>query len=284
MGFRITNKDGSRLVVTNAENEDLTTNVEKVLPISAPLYSLFRDMKIFWNQTSVFYSDFMYPWYADYVLKVKMPQAQRKALYQSVRYYNDSGDLQSAYRSNPTTKMVDLVGYDGEGTIPLWEDQAYTFGESKYMEVAGPLLHDLQFQSKLLHDDINIRIEMTLAKPEFSLFASTIGKKYFVQLEKAVCVVPRVTIGPEALSLTRSLETDYYFVQHDLTIHVIPKDTLNFSKQVASGTVPRRLWFLMVKEQAYNGTYTLSPFTMDTMISILFSCMLVVTKNFHTNE
>ncbi len=117
---------------------------EVVLPISAPLYSFFRDLKVFWNQTPIFYSNFMYPWYADYVLKMKLPQSQRKALYESAKYYNDKTDLQNVWQGQK------FIGYDGDFAVPSWEDRLYNHYNSKYVEVAGPLLHDLQFQNKLL--------------------------------------------------------------------------------------------------------------------------------------
>ncbi len=278
LGFHITNRDGSWIVPVEASesqtrvaraaadtqmSKDDATSAsattypaldESVLPVSAPLYSLFRDLKVFWNQAPVFYSNFMYPWYTDYVLKMKLPQSQRKALYESAKYYNDRNDLLSVYQGERQ------IGYDGDYYVPSWEDRSYKYSESQYVEVAGPLLHDLQFQNKLLRDDVNIRIEMTLAKPEFSLFAGHPNKNYSVHLEKAICIVPRVSVSPQYMAPTRSLESEYFFVQHDLSIHVIPKDTLNFSKQVANGVLPRRICFMMVKEQSYNGACHLSPF------------------------
>ncbi len=126
----------------------------------------------------------------------------------------------------------------------------------------GQLFFDPQQQSKLLHDDISICIEAILAKLEFSLLAADKDPKYAVKLEKAMCIMPRVWINPRYL-LSKQQEIDYYYINHKMNIHVIPQGTVNFSKQIGGGFLPRRVVVMMIKECAYNGSYQHSPFNYD---------------------
>ncbi len=242
--FRVTNEDGS----------SLKADEPPVLAKSAPLYTFFRNLKVFWNQTAVYNGNFLYPWYANYILAMKMPSAQMNILYQTVLYEKDCADLQPAYRGGK------LKSYDGEFSVPNWEVRNAKYSESKQVEVIGPILHDLQFQSKLLRDDISIRLELTMGKTQCSLFAASLKPKYAIQIERAICFVPRAQINEKFLPVQRSLESSYYFVQHDLQMHVIPKGTVNYMKQVISGAVPWRFLFFLVNEIAYNGDYVKSPF------------------------
>ncbi len=251
LGFRIVTSNGDRL---DAEHP-------KVFPKSTPLYTLFQNVKIFWNHTIVYNSNFLYPWYARYILEMKTPSAQADIIKQTCFYYSDSKDLQPEYRASGDGGKMLIQGFNGEAAVPSWEDRAYTFSNSDYSEVVGPMLHDLQFQEKLLRDDVSIRMELTMAKPNFSLFAARGMSKdkcaelkfpkeietyeYKVLIEKAVCSVPRAQISARYLPSPRSsLDSSYFFVQTGLQIHIIPKGTVNFVKQIISGYLPRRAGFL----------------------------------------
>ncbi len=77
------------------------------LYIVITLYCLFRNLKVCWNHMVFFNSDFLYPWYAQYIIEMEMPGSERDILEYTMGYYDDSKDLQHSLMD------AQLIGYSG---------------------------------------------------------------------------------------------------------------------------------------------------------------------------
>ncbi len=154
--------NGDSITATTTTTTNIDPNLAAIaaipvdaIPIPVPLYSLFCNVNIFWNQTTIFNSNFMYPWYANFIMNMKMPPYERKVIYDTTMFYSDSRDLKDDW-------LVTKDGHShlkkktGWGVIPYWDERIEEFQDSNFVQVIGPLLHDLQFQSKLLRDDVSI--------------------------------------------------------------------------------------------------------------------------------
>ncbi len=143
LGFRILKK---------ADMGTLGKDDPQAIPNGSPLFSLFRNLKVYWNNGVVFNANFIFPWYAQYITQMKMPSSEREVLKYTTGYYRDSTDLQ------PLLKEGQPTGYGGSLVVADWGERLMKMGQSKYQGIVGPLLHDIQLQEKLLRDDVAIRI------------------------------------------------------------------------------------------------------------------------------
>jgi hypothetical protein len=141
-----------RFRVIKSNGEQLAPDEDSVLPKSAPLYTLFKDVTIFWNNTPVFVSRNMYPFYVNLLLQLKLEDTSPE----SIKYYDDYRDLDAVMdvQTSPEGEVIrTVVGYTGEGLVPSWGPRSAESRVSRYMEVCGPLLHDLVFQKKFLRGE-----------------------------------------------------------------------------------------------------------------------------------
>ena len=222
------------------ENGDPLSREENVVFKSAPLYTLFSDLTLLWNNNTVFTSHGLYPFYANILLQLKLPEILRE----TAGYYNDFQHLDPTWPPPPApgaaaaaAKADKQKGWTGRDVVPNWVQRFSKNRLSEFCEFGGLLLNDLAFQKKYSRDDIDSRVILTPSKGGFSLFSNQLNKRYKVEIHSAYLQVPRMELlGSYAPSRGK---IDYYFVENNLTYHVIRKDAFTINRPLLNGPIPR---------------------------------------------
>ncbi len=136
-----------RFKVVKGDGKPLDPADESVLvaPKSTPLYTLFKDLTVLWNNTSVFSSQNLYPNYTNFLMQIKMDDFSSQA----IQYYDDNQDLDSTY-GRDKDGHPQRTGYSGKDVVNDWESRASRSLSSLFIEVSGAILYDLIFQKKYL--------------------------------------------------------------------------------------------------------------------------------------
>ncbi len=241
-----------RARILNADKTPLASTEPAVAFQSAPLYTMFRDVQIYINNTPVFYGKFNYPYFCQDLIRFKMPLTESNVVKQSALVWDDYQDLDADYDGSL------LVGYSGV-VMDEYEDMADRFRDSSYVELQGPFLSDFSFIQMYLRDDCDVRIVLTPAAPEFALLACKLepAPNYCIEIDRCTAIVPRVKVKP---SYRLPSEYSIPFVEHSMQMFVIAKDSTNYMRSITTGPIPRRLLIALTKETSYNGSYTESAF------------------------
>ena len=258
--IRITKPDGSVLADT-----------DMVCPQSACLYTIFKDLQVMINNHPIFYSRFLYPYYCNMLLNFKLGDKERTVVNSGCLRYDDNADLDPIIteETDETVKegedepMVQqqpakVTGYSGEDVLPEWDSRCARFGQSQTVELMGPVLFDLGMQSRVLRDDVGLKLIFTPNSPKSCLLTENIDQEYVVEITKAYLTVPRISVRPTAA--LPGGDINYFFVEHRLLAIPVAKGTTNFARAIGQGQLPRRLMFNQLEEESFNGDYHKSCF------------------------
>ncbi len=241
-----------RARILNIDKSLLADTEPAVAFQSAPLYTMFRDVQIYINNTPVFYGKFNYPYFCQNLIRFKMPLTESNVVNESVLVWDDHQDLDASYEDSA------LIGYSGEA-MDEFEDMADRFSNSSYVELQGPFLSDFSFIQMYLRDDCDVRIVLTPVAPEFALLACKFepAPSYCIEIDHCTAIVPRIKVKP---SYRLPSEYSIPFVEHSMQMFVIAKDSTNYTRNIMTGPIPRRLLIAFTKETSYNGSYIESAF------------------------
>lgn len=176
------------------------------------------------------------------------------------------------YGSDSSSTHLETIGWDlDSGKVdaltadnPSYLSRQRKLAESKIIEYFGPLHIDLASQSKLLLNNIDLRIVMTLQNPSFYILEPEGGTSR-VKILNAQLFMNHVHLNPHSLlanemRLTKQMAL-FPHQRIELRTHTIPAGGLNISiDNLIIGQLPNFLLFSMVDNDAYSGNITLNPF------------------------
>lgn len=138
------------------------------------------------------------------------------------------------------------------------------FKSSCEVELVGRLHADMLNQPKLLMSNVDLRVVLTLEKPNFYIMGGASDSSYIkildatMYMDHAVVAEP-IQIAHRAVLQKRNAVYDYQRVE--VKSFTIAKDSQTISlDNVIVGQLPNLLLIGMVENQAYTGTRTLNPY------------------------
>lgn len=137
-------------------------------------------------------------------------------------------------------------------------------GKSAVIELIGRLHLDISTQSKLLLNGVDLKIVLSLEKPDFFIMEDAKGKSVLSILD-ATLYMNHVTVNPGVLlahEAVLSKRNAYYpYRRIEVKAHTIAAGNQTLSIQNAViGELPNFLLFAMVDNDAYTGSRTTNPF------------------------
>lgn len=207
-----------------------------IYPTNYFLNSLFKQVTVSVNgvQITENMTNFMYKSYLEALLA----------------YSEDakSSHLSSAFWESDEAKRCDLLN------------------SGKDFEMLGRLHLDLTHQPRGFPGPCNILIKLDLNAPEF-LFKSAKNKP-FVKFTDVTLNVTRCVLSPQALKAykTKHHKTSAHIPFSRTYVRAIPIKTKTLDEQledVCRGRMPRKLYFTMVSNKAYNGDLKEDPFKLS---------------------
>lgn len=226
--IQVTKSDGGLYKAADADQPGIANNI---------LSSLFRQVNVSLNGKSVNSSDgnYSYRAYLETLL-------------------NFGGDANSTH--------LELVGWNMNN-----DARNSALKNSGVVELYGKLHVDMLNQPLLLLNNVNLRITLTLNKPEFFLITTTANKPKDNSIAKvldAALYVKHCTINPNVLiAHHKTLErtnAKYHYKRCEVKSFTVGKGNSINLDNIVLGQLPTSLIFLMVDNDAYTGTKDKDPF------------------------
>ena len=139
------------------------------------------------------------------------------------------------------------------------------FALSKKVDFHGHLLEDCLDTKRLLLNNVNVSVKLTLASPEFAIIAGDATKKYKYELFGLKLLMTVVTVSPGVIlghaEALKTINAMYPYIRTEMMNHSVPKGESNVNLyNIATKSVPLRLVFGIVSADAFNGSYQKNPF------------------------
>lgn len=236
-------------------NHDGTTfaNETAVSTVNMPLHALFSKVDVYMCNRMITQSTGTYPWKAALETLLNFGYDAKTTQLNTIMYYKDNG------------MAMNDANASAEGTnFGLTKRWTYTAG-SRYFELYGPLHVDLFFQEKYLLSNVPIRIKLTRSASQFVLMSDMQNQQFKIEIAEAVLWMRHVQIAPSvALSHEKALMTGnalYPVNRTEMEVLTIPSGARTIARDnFFSGKIPKKLIFVMLDNDAMNGSYTRNPF------------------------
>lgn len=226
--IQVAKSDGTTYKTTDLNQPEITNNV---------LSSLFRQVNVSLNGKSVNSSDGNYS-YRAYIETL----------------LNYGGDANCTH--------LETVGWNKNYKL---RNSMYV--NSAIVELYGKLHADMLNQPLLLLNNVNLRISLTLNKPEFYLITTAANKatdNSFIKIIEAGLHINHCTINPQILiAHHRTLERSnakYHYKRCEIKSFIVGKGNSISLDNIVLGQLPTSLIFLMVDNDAYTGCKDKDPF------------------------
>lgn len=225
MKIQMLKGDGSIYKGTDADQPGIANNV---------LSSLFRQVNISLNGKSINSSDgnYSYRAYLETLLN---------------------------YGVDATVTHLELKGWDVDGNT-----RKDLFKNSGVIELYGKLHADMLNQPLLLLNNVNLRITLTLNKPEFYVISTIANDNSKIKILEADLYVKHCTINPNILvAHHKTLErtnAKYHYKRCEVKSFTVGRGNSINLDNIVIGQLPTSLIFLMIDNDAYNGVRGKDPF------------------------
>lgn len=234
--FRIQQKDGSAIDATH-----------KVGLNNLPLATLFRDVSLTIAETQVEGGQNDYPYKAYFHTVSQFHPDAQKSHMEAIGWYKDQAGL-----------------FDDE-TNSGFVSRAKLIEGSKVCQLYGPLHLDFFRQSRYLLSNTDLRLKLTLNKPEFLLNAYGKVTDFKIHMEDITLYIRRLLVNPSVITGHNSGLTNknaLYPIQHSkLLTFTIPKGQKSFMKDgLYPSEAPKMIMVAMVDNDALNGNIKKNPY------------------------
>lgn len=181
----------------------------------------------------------------------------------------NSSDGNYSYRSYLETLLN--YGADAQNThleVVGWETNSerrkILVKNSSVFELYGKLHADMLNQPLLLLNNVNLRISLTLNKPEFYIITPEANDGSKIKILEAALYVKHCTINPNVLvAHHKTLErtnAKYHYKRCEVKSFTVGKSNSINLDNIVIGQLPTSLIFLMVDNDAYTGAKEKDPF------------------------
>ena len=235
-----------RFKILKADGKDIEDK-DLVGPNNGPLATLFRDVSLSIAGQQVEGGQQDYPYKAYFNTVTQFHPAAQASHMQAVGWYKDEADKFDDATNSGFVSRCKLIK------------------KSKVCQLYGPLELDFFRQSRYLLSNTDMRLKLTLNKPEFLLNAFGATTDFKIHLEDITLFIRRAMINPSVIKgHMQGLNTQnaLYPIQHTkLVTFTIPKDQKSFMKDgLFPSESPKLLMVAMVDNEAFNGHIKKNPY------------------------
>lgn len=164
-----------------------------------------------------------------------------------------------SYGVDAKNTHLELIGWENE-----LEKRKTLLKNSSIIELYGKLHADMLNQPLLLLNNVNLRIALTMNKPEFYFITNNNGDNSKLKILEAALYVNHCTINPQVLiAHHKTLErtnAKYHYKRCEVKSFTVGNGNSINLDNIIIGQLPSSLIFLMVDNDAYNGVKSKNPF------------------------
>lgn len=247
-----------RLMKKRPNTEHDSTNTDstkksKSCVVNNLIHSLFRQVSVYLNGVPVSQSNNDYGYRAYFENLLNYGQDAVSTHLESVGWAIDEGEM-------------DTVDASKNKGFKMREDRMLN---SKTVELYSRIHVDMFNQHRLLLNGVDLRIVMSLEKPEFFVMEKDEGSS-FIKIDEATLYINHVQINPDILlSNERILNNKnamatYNYRRVEVKSYTVSADQRSLSlDNVVIGQLPNLILFSMVDNLAYCGKRSKNPFNFD---------------------
>lgn len=212
------------------------------------LHSLFRQVSVYLNGVPISQSNMDYGYRAYFENLLNYGTDATSTHLESIGWTLDEGKLDS------------ILVADNKGLSARNERTK----NSQTVELYGRLHADMFNQHRLLLNNIDLRVSLSVEKPEFYLMEA-VPDTSFVTFDSVTMYMNHIQINPDMmlkneLTLARTPAT-YPYKRVEVKAYTVPPDSSSLSlDNVVIGQLPNLILFAMVDNEAYAGKRNLNPF------------------------
>lgn len=211
-----------------------------------------------------------------------------------------------SFGTDATRAQLSLAGYiedsGDETSTGFYENNTGTlirrkhFKNSKIVQVMGPLTSDMCTQQKLILNNVDAKVTLTLNKPSFYAVSSNDTPKYLLRIKSAHLFVKNVYVNPQLLMATEKTllqRPAIYPIKRNIVRNfTIPGDSTSMIlDNVSMGVLPQTVIVGLITNSAYNGELGVNPLYFRhfhmTSISLFINGVILnapIEMNFHEDR
>lgn len=273
LGLIIKKEDNTNL---NHQNADGTEGPDKNIgPCNLPLHSLFSQVEMVMNDNLVSSSNNTYP-YRAYISSILSYGKNVKDTW----IETTEGLRQDVPGKSDTAENTALTKFN----VEKWKN-------SRVLELKGRLHLDMCLQERLIPNGMSVRFRLTRSNQEFFMMSHAPDQKPFkIEIVEAMMETRRVKLhANEQLRLEKVIANRgaHYPLNHVVTKNfTVSQGTSSIDiESLFTGQIPNKVVLGMVKNSAFNGNYTESPFNFNTFdinfVALNVDGRQVPTKGLH---
>lgn len=214
---------------------------------NAPLATMFRDVSLSIADQQVEGGQNDYPYKAYFNTLMQFHPAAQTSHMEAMGWCKDQAEL-----------------FDNEANSGFMKRSKLIAG-SKVCQLYGPIQLDFFRQSRYVLPNTDMRLKLTLNKPEFLLNAYGKQHNFKIHLEDITLFIRRITPNPNVITGHNSglnHQNAIYPIQHTkLVTFTIPKGQKSFMKDgLFPSEAPKFIIISMVDNDAFNGDITKNPY------------------------
>ena len=262
--FDIPNKNGDeytdlsqtylnlKVKFTKADGSNLS-NTQVLAPINFLFYAIFSQIDIWLNNVLVTSSNNTQTYRSVIELLTNYGQDALNSIYQSILFHKDTAGYMNSIQHDATKTDVN------KGFIKRRE----IMGNSREIDMMGRLHCDIFFQNRYLINLVPIKIKLSRNKSSFCYIGD--ADSYKMEITNATLYTRSVKINPDVLvAHAMGLEkatAKYPINRVEVNTFTLAAGGRSYNKDgLTAGTVPSRIVFAMVENDAFNGAHDKNPF------------------------
>lgn len=235
---RVIKEDGTVYTTADTDQPAVVNNI---------LHSLFRTCRVYLNNKLVSSSDSNYHYKAYLGTLINYGTDAVHTHVETAGWIIDNDDLDDL-----TTKNTGMLG------------RKNMIKDSQSIEIMGKIHADIFNQPKLLINNVDLKILLTLEKPSFYIM-ETDKSKSIIQIQAAILHIKHLTISPNILMahhvMLSKVNALYEYKHTEIKTFTVPSGNHSISLDNAIvGKLPNVLLFTIVENEAYTGSKTKNPF------------------------
>ena len=243
-------------IVRGAAGLDID-NTHHIAPVNLLLHSMFSDVEIKLNDVVISSNNSTYGYRSYLETLMSYGSDAKNSQLESSLYYQDTAGGDAMEFADPIDQNCLNNG--------LKKRHAYFIRNNGSVEMMGSLHSDISFQGKFLPSDVNLRIKLMRAKDQFCLMSSAANPAFRLKLLECKLLVRRVKLTSSVyLAHAKGLEisTAKYPIKRIVCKSItIPRGLLSHTlEHICTGQLPNRIVLGLVRNEAFNGSYTTNPY------------------------
>ena len=239
--------------IVSPQNQPYTDD-KIVAFVNLGLHSMFKQADVFINDHLITESNVLYPYRSYLETALNYSLDSKNSVLNAEGYYEDV----AGRFDNIKTLTTDLVKNDG------FMDRWALSKKSQTLEFVGKPHLDIFAQSRLMLDNVNIRVRFIRSKNDFVLIGSEPSKLRIEEITiyvRKVKLMPNISLSHE--NLLSKTTAKYPIKRVNMQYFAIPNGSSGISKDnIVLGTLPQRVLLCLVGQEAFHGKLELNPFNL----------------------